>query len=207
MTFEMWLAFVAASAMVVLIPGPTILAIISYAIAHGRRAYIPLVLAVVLADSTALAISLLGVGALLVTSAFWFTVVKMVGGVYLLYLGFNLLRSGAVPVKLNDNVALESRWKLFVNTYFVTVFNPKGIIFFLAFLPQFVSHDSATGPQLLVLAITFISLAMINTIFYSMLATRARALLATKQAMRVFKVAGGSMLSGAGVWALLARQP
>lgn len=207
MVVEAWLAFVAASIVVLLIPGPTILAIISYAVAHGRRAYLPLVLAVILGDSTALCASLIGLGALLATSAFWFTVVKVIGGVYLLYLGVNLLKSGAATVQLDGDVKMESRWRLFSNTYLVTTFNPKGIVFYLAFLPQFVSHDSAVTPQLWILATTFVGLATVNALLYSLLATRARAFLATKKAMRRFKLVGGSMLSGAGVWTLLARQP
>ena len=81
MTIESWLAFVAASAVLLIIPGPTILTVISYSMAQGRRAKLPLVAAVALGDSTALVVSLLGLGALLASSAFWFTVVKWVGGV------------------------------------------------------------------------------------------------------------------------------
>ncbi|HEY4065299.1 MAG TPA: LysE family transporter, partial [Burkholderiaceae bacterium] len=94
MPIELWLAFVAASAILLVIPGPTILTVISYSMAHGRRANVPLVAAVALGDSTALVVSLLGLGALLAASAFWFTAVKWVGGVYLLWLGVKLLRAG-----------------------------------------------------------------------------------------------------------------
>ena len=69
MSFELWLAFVAASAVLLIIPGPTILAVMSYSMAHGRRANLPLVAAVALGDSTALAVSLLGLGTLLSASA------------------------------------------------------------------------------------------------------------------------------------------
>ena len=84
MPTSLWLAFVAASAILLIIPGPTILTVISYSMAHGRRANVPLVAAVALGDSTALVVSLLGLGALLATSAFCFTAVKWVGGLYLL---------------------------------------------------------------------------------------------------------------------------
>jgi threonine/homoserine/homoserine lactone efflux protein len=84
MSLELWLAFVAASAVMLVLPGPTILTVISYSIAHGRRANLPLVAAVALGDSTALVLSLLGLGALLATSATWFTVIKWVGGLFLL---------------------------------------------------------------------------------------------------------------------------
>src|SRR5512133_2461179 len=94
MSLELWLAFVVASAVLLVIPGPTILTVISYSVAHGRRANVPLVAAVALGDSTALVLSLLGLGALLATSAAWFTVIKGIGGLYLIYLGIKLLRAG-----------------------------------------------------------------------------------------------------------------
>ena len=100
MHLETWLAFLGASALLLVLPGPTILTVISYSITHGRRARLPLVLAVALGDSTALLLSLVGLGALLSASAFWFTVVKTVGGLYLLYLGFKLLRAGVAPATL-----------------------------------------------------------------------------------------------------------
>ena len=82
MPLELWLAYVVASAILLVIPGPTILTVISYAIAQGRRANFALVAGVALGDSTALLFSLLGIGALLAASAFWFTIVKTVGGLY-----------------------------------------------------------------------------------------------------------------------------
>ncbi len=139
MSLQLWLAFVAASAVLLIIPGPTILTVISYSVAHGRRANVPLVAAVALGDSTALVVSLLGLGALLATSAFWFhRASKWVGGLYLLYLGIKLLRAGISPAELAAPAAPGSRWKLFANTYLVTALNPKGIVFFVAFLPQFI---------------------------------------------------------------------
>jgi threonine/homoserine/homoserine lactone efflux protein len=143
MSIELWLAFVAASAVLLIIPGPTILTVISYSMAHGRRANVALVAAVAMGDSTALVVSLLGLGALLATSAFWFTVVKWAGGLYLLYLGVKLLRAGVSPTELTEPAAPKSRWRLFMNTYLVTALNPKGIVFFVAFLPQFINRVSA----------------------------------------------------------------
>ena len=80
MTLKLWLAFVAASAVLLVTPGPTILTVIGYSVSHGRRARAALIAAVALGDSTALAVSLLGLGAVLQTSAFWFSVIKFLGG-------------------------------------------------------------------------------------------------------------------------------
>ncbi len=207
MSIELWLAFVAASAVLLIIPGPTILTVISYSMAHGRRANVPLVAAVALGDSTALVVSLLGLGALLATSALWFTVVKWVGGLYLLYLGIKLLRAGISSTEVAAPAAPGSRWKLFANTYLVTALNPKGIVFFVAFLPQFINPTSSVTQQLWVLGATFVAMATINATLYAIFAGSARRLLSSPRAQRRFNLAGGSLLSIAGIWALLAKRP
>ena len=207
MSIELWLAFVAASAVLLVIPGPTILTVISYSVAYGRRAKVPLVAAVALGDSTALVVSLVGLGALLATSAFWFTIVKSVGGLYLLYLGIKLLRAGISPAELVEASVPESRWRLFANTYLVTALNPKGIVFFVAFLPQFINPNAAVTRQLWILAVTFVVMATINATLYAAFAGSARRLLASPRAQKRFHLAGGSLLSVAGMWALLAKHP
>lgn len=206
MSIDLWLAFVAASVVLLLIPGPTILTVISYSVAHGRRANVPLVAAVALGDSTALALSLLGLGALLSVSAFWFVLVKTVGGLYLVWLGITLLRAGVRPGGIAEAPAIGSRRRLFANTWLVTALNPKGIIFFVAFLPQFVDVSAPTAPQLWVLSLTFVTLATLNAALYAVFAGSARRLLVSARAQRRFNLAGGSLLSLAGVWALSARQ-
>lgn len=207
MSIDHWSAFVAASVVLLIIPGPTILTVISYSVVHGRRANVSLVAAVALGDSTALVVSLLGLGALLATSAFWFTVVKGVGGLYLLYLAIKLLRAGISSMPLSMPEAPGSRWRLFANTYLVTALNPKGIVFFVAFLPQFITPGVNVERQLWVLAITFVILATLNATLYAIFATSARRLLSSPKAQRRFNVAGGSLLSVAGAWALLAKHP
>ena len=207
MSIELWLAFVAASAVLLIIPGPTILTVISYSVSHGRRANVPLVAAVALGDSTALVVSLLGLGALLASSAFWFTVVKWAGGLYLIFLGIKLLRAGVSPSEVFAPTAPVSRWKLFANTYLVTALNPKGIVFFVAFLPQFLNAHAPLPPQLWVLAVTFVVMAALNATLYAVFAGTARRLLASPRAQRRFNLTGGTLLSVAGVWALLARRP
>lgn len=102
----------------------------------------------------------------------------------------------------------RSRWRLFANTYVVTALNPKGIAFSVAFLPQFINPGaSVVTRQVWVLVITFVVLATLNATLYAVFAGTARRLLATPRAHRHFNLAGGSLLSAAGVWALLAQRP
>lgn len=207
MPIEVWFTFAIASTALLVIPGPTIMTVVSYSMAQGRSANVPLVAAVALGDSTALVFSLLGLGAVLATSAFWFTVIKWIGGVYLLFLGIRLLRAGISPTEVATPVTSGSRWKLFANTYLVTALNPKGMIFFVAFLPQFISPGADAGQQLWILAVTFVALATINATLYAVFAASARKMLTSSRAQRRFNVVGGSLLSSAGVWTLLAKRP
>ena len=205
MNLEMWLAFTLASTILLIIPGPTILTVISYSVSHGYRVKVPLIIAVALGDSTALALSLLGLGALLAESAFWFQVVKWAGGLYLIFLGVKLIRTGIKPTEFQQDSGYASSWKLFINTYLVTALNPKGIVFFVAFLPLFIDAGSSISQQLWILAITFVALATFNATLYAFFAGKARQLLSSPKTQRIFNVTGGSLLSVAGLWALSAR--
>jgi threonine/homoserine/homoserine lactone efflux protein len=206
MSIELWLTFIAASVVLLIIPGPTILTVISYSISHGYQAKIPLILAVALGDSTALALSLLGLGALLAESAFWFQAVKWAGGLYLIYLGTKLLIAGVNPSKIEENKVDVSSWTLFVNTYLVTALNPKGIVFFVAFLPQFINTTTDVTSQLWILAVTFVALATLNATLYAVFAGKAQLALSSAKTQRLFNICGGSLLSGAGVLALTVKQ-
>ena len=205
-SIQVWFAFVGTSVLLLALPGPTILAVISYSVSQGRRAHVPIVAGIALGDSTALALSLLGLGALLAASSFWFTVIKMFGGLYLLYLGVRLLRAGVSPGRIVQAAAHMRRWKLFANAYLVAAFNPKGVVFYVAFLPQFVNPSVDVTRQLWVLALTFVALAIINASLYSVFAASARDFLTSPRAQRRFNFAGGSLLSAAGIWALTAKR-
>ena len=88
----------------------------------------------------------------------------------------------------------------------VTALNPKGIVFFVAFLPQFTTPGGPMALQLWVLAATFVCMAIINATLYALFAAKTRRLLASPRAQRRFNVVGGTLLFAAGVWALLARR-
>ncbi|MDB5803083.1 MAG: LysE family translocator [Betaproteobacteria bacterium] len=210
MLLHIWLAFVLASAVLLVIPGPTVLALIGYSVGGvplnaGQRA--AMVAGVALGDCTALVASLAGLGGLLAASAFWFMVVKWAGGLYLLYLGARMLASGIAPAGPQPEAAPASARGLFGRSYVVTALNPKAIVFFVAFLPQFVQPGADAVRQLWILGATFIALSTLNASLYGTFAVTARKVLATRRTQRGFNLVGGTMLGGAGVWALLARRP
>ncbi len=207
MPLELWLAYVATSAVVLAIPGPTILLVLSYSIAHGRQATLPLVAGVALGDTVAITLSLIGLGTLLAASAFWFTVIKWMGGVYLIYLGFQLIRNAGRSLPLQSAETAEaSPKKLFGNAFIVTALNPKSIVFFIALLPQFISPSHAVLAQLWILGITFVVMATIGAASYALFASSIRRFLASPRAQKGYGYIGGGLLCTAGVWALSAKR-
>ena len=198
MSFETWIAFTAATAVLLVIPGPTILLVISYALGQGWRTALPMAIGVALGDFTAMTLSMLGVGALLATSATIFTTLKWVGAAYLIYLGVKLFRAGgsldAAPRK-----DAASAWKMLAHAWLVTALNPKSITFFVAFLPQFLDPKADFWTQMLIFEATFVALAFANALGYALVASRARSLVGNPRAISAFNKVGGSLLVGAGV--------
>ncbi|MDF3075823.1 MAG: lysine transporter LysE [Alphaproteobacteria bacterium] len=198
MSIEHWLAFVAASAVLLAIPGPTILLVISYALGHGRKAAPASVAGVALGDFTAMTASMLGLGVLLATSAMLFTVLKWIGAAYLIYLGYRLWRAPAGTAEATEDTQTRPR-RIFLHLYAVTALNPKSIVFFVAFLPQFLDTAVPLLPQILIMETTFLVLATLNALLYALMATVARRTIRKPSVQRAVNRVGGSLLIGAGV--------
>ena len=198
MSIETWAAFAAASAILLIIPGPTILLVVSYALGQGWRTALPMAAGVALGDFTAMTLSMLGIGALLLASATVFTVLKWVGAAYLIYLGVKLFRAGgSLDAKPRTDAASAGR--MLIHAWLVTALNPKSITFFVAFLPQFLSHDGDFFTQMLIFEATFLTLAFLNAFGYALVASRARNIVRDPRAITIFNRTGGTLLIGAGV--------
>jgi threonine/homoserine/homoserine lactone efflux protein len=117
------------------------------------------------------------------------------------------MRAGVSLAELAESTIPDSRRRLFADTYMITALNPKSIIFFVAFLPQFVNPHGNVTQQLWLLAGTFVAMAAINATGYTVFAATARRILTSPLARRCLHLTGGSLLSAAGIWALLARRP
>lgn len=198
MSLESWAAFTAASAILLLIPGPTILLVVSYALGQGWRTALPMAVGVALGDFTAMTLSMLGIGALLLASATVFTVLKWLGAAYLVYLGIKLFRAGGT-LDATPRTEAVSPARMLGHAWLVTALNPKSITFFVAFLPQFLSRDADFLTQMVVLEATFLTLAFANAFGYALVAARARSLVRNLRAITLFNRTGGTLLIGAGV--------
>lgn len=204
MTLETWLAYSFAAAVLIGVPGPTVMLVIAYALSRGVRAVSWCVAGVVLGDFTAMTASLLGVGALLAASPTAFAVVKWAGALYLIWLGIGMLRAPPVPLEEEPEAGLRG-YRIMVHCFVVTALNPKSIVFFVAFLPQFVSPTAPLLPQLAVLEVTFLTLATINTLVYALLAARLRRYLRSPRSIKWMNRLGGSVMIAAGLLAATLR--
>ena len=198
MSFETWAAFAAASSVLLVIPGPTVLLVVSYALGQGWRTALPMAIGVALGDFTAMTLSMLGLGALLATSATLFTILKWIGAAYLVYLGIKLWRAGGTLDAAPRTDAVSAA-KMLGHAWLVTALNPKSITFFVAFLPAFLDPRADFLTQMLVFETTFLVLAFANAFGYALVASRARRLASDPRAIGVVNKVGGGLLVGAGV--------
>lgn len=196
------LAFLAASAILLVMPGPSVLFVVGRSIALGRRAGLLSVLGNALGMLPAIAAVSLGVGALIAESVVVFTIIKFVGAAYLVYLGVQAIRhrDRTASAYLQGAQAPKKTWRLLGEGFIVGVTNPKTIAFFVAVLPQFVDHAAGAVPlQLATLGLIFFSLALVLDSTWALIAGTARLWFA-KSPKRISRLgaAGGVMMIGLG---------
>lgn len=205
MAMEVWLAFCVACVAILLVPGPTVMIVVSYAVSRGRSSGWATVPGVALGDFVAMTASLLGAGAVLAASATLFSLLKLVGAAYLIWLGVKLWRA---PPHLDEAPALAARgeWAMFRNAFVVTALNPKSIVFFIAFVPQFIDPAAPALAQFAVLEATFVGLAALNAALWALLAGELRARARNPTTLRIVNRVGAGFLVGAGLLTAAARR-
>jgi threonine/homoserine/homoserine lactone efflux protein len=202
------LAFALVAFIGIATPGPTVLLALSNGSRFGvRRACVGMTGAV-MSDFVLIGAVALGLGALLAASEFWFSVVKWVGVGYLAFLGVLLLRSkGALDATLRSDSTLVGRSarSIWLRSFLVAVTNPKGYLFFTAFLPQFIDPASPQARQYLLLALVFAAIDFAVMLGYALLGSRAVRLLRRSGALWLDRVCGGALLALAGTLAFYRR--
>jgi threonine/homoserine/homoserine lactone efflux protein len=205
MSLQAWLAFVVAAGILVVIPGPTIVLVLGHSLSHGRRATLPLMAGVALGDFTAMSLSLAGLGAVMAASATLFAAFKWAAAIYLVFMGVSMWRAKVAEVEAPPEPQERSAGSMLRSAFVTTALNPKGIIFFVAFFPQFVDPARDGSVQLAVLGATFLVLGTLNTALYSMFAGRVRERIRSPRARRAFNRTGGTALIGAGLATMSVR--
>jgi threonine/homoserine/homoserine lactone efflux protein len=201
------LFFGAASLVLLVVPGPAVLYIVTRSISQGRHAGLVSVLGVHVGSIVHVAAAAAGLSALLASSATAFAIVKYLGAAYLLWLGVQKLRRRPEPARVEEAPPVPPR-RLFVEGIVVNVLNPKTAIFFLAFLPQFVHPDR--GPvalQIVMFGLCFILLGIVSDGTYALLAgALAGRIRRTARARRRLDRASGVVYLGLGAGAALASR-
>lgn len=203
MSLDLYLAFVAASAILILIPGPNVALIVANSVAHGSRFGLLTVAGTSSAVVVHLALTVLGATAILNFLAASFDWLRWAGVVYLVWLGVRAWRAPAVDLAGTEAQARSVRL-IFARGFLVGLTNPKTLLFYGAFLPQFITPGPSAPDQLRLLAVTFLVVAVVLDGLWAVLAGRLRALLGAHARLRN-RLTGG-LLVGAGLGLALARR-
>ncbi len=200
MSPHLWTAFLLASLFIGLIPGPGVMNIVGVALGSGRGTALASVAGLMVGNIMATILSLAGVGALLAASALAFSLLKWAGALYLIVLGLLALAGSrrASPDQTATGTRRSPR-TAFASSAAIGFFHPKTIVFFVAFVPQFISADGNYLLQASILVATFAAATGCTDTIYALLASRASRLLRRPNTQRWAKRASGSVLIAAGV--------
>ena len=172
MDLHVWLIYLLAAAGLSLSPGPNGLLALTHGALHGRRKALYTIFGGALGFVVVIALSMFGIGALLKASLVWLTVMKWVGGAYLVWLGIQVWRSPPIGVAVDGHVAPRGGWSLFRQGALSALTNPKGLLFFAAFLPQFIDPQRSLWLQFVVMAATFALIEIVTELFIASMAHR-----------------------------------
>lgn len=196
--------YLGACFILAIVPGPTVTVILANSLKSGTLAGLSIIAGTQLGLVTMIAVVALGLEAVMGFMAFAFDWIKMAGAAYLIWLGFNMLRSSGDLGQAAAGPAKSNR-RLILDGFFVIWSNPKALIFLGAFLPQFVTDQAATFPQVMLLGLFFMIVAGTTDAFYALLGGRARALLSAARVRLLSRVSGAILMAG-GVWLALQKR-
>ncbi len=201
--------FSAAALVLAFMPGPGIFYIVGRTIAAGRVDGYASILGTTIGGFVHVFAGVVGVSALIMTSATAFMALKVIGGVYLVYLGIKTWRSGRQAEIDLSSSSEGGAWRAFRDGIIVEATNPKTAAFFLALIPQFIDTSRGTvGQQFFVLGATSIALNVVADLVYTFAASRARTLLIRRpHIVRRLRQGSGAVLTSLGISVLLSRQP
>jgi threonine/homoserine/homoserine lactone efflux protein len=203
MSLQAYLAYVAASIALALLPGPIVTLVIANGLRHGTRAALTNVLGAQAGLAIVIAIVAVGLTSLMATMGYWFDWVRFAGAGYLVWLGIKLIRA---PVEGLDADAPPPppRGGFFLQGFLVLLSNPKVLVFFGAFIPQFVDLNRDHFPQVALLGVTFMVTAAMSDMVYAVLAGRARKFFSRRRTRLMSRISGAFMIGG-GIWLALTR--
>ena len=203
MSLQVYLAFVAACIALALLPGPMVTLVIANGLRHGTRAALINIAGVQAGLAIVIGIVAIGLTSLMATMGYWFDWVRFAGAAYLVWLGIKLIRAPAEGISAEE-APPPPRGGFFLQGLVVLLSNPKLLIFFGAFLPQFMDMSRDHVSQVTLLGVTFMVIAALTDGVYAMLAGRARKFFSARRTRLLSRISGGFMIGG-GVWLALTR--
>jgi homoserine/homoserine lactone efflux protein len=202
MSLEFYLAYVLACAVITLIPGPTVTVIVANSLAHGARAGLLNVAGTQLGLAWMMAILVVGLSSVIAAMGWLFDWLRWAGAAYLVWLGWQLLRS---PEAIAEARSLPApRGGFFLQGFLVLMANPKALLWFGAFIPQFIDPKGNYLGQIILLGVTAMAVALVSDGAYAVLTGRAGVFLSKKR-IRLVSRLSGSFLIGGGIWLALTR--
>jgi threonine/homoserine/homoserine lactone efflux protein len=206
MNLHLFLAYCFAVAILVLMPGPIVTLVVANSLSHGSRSGLATVAGASIGNAILLGATAVGLVAFFALLSEIFEVVRWVGALYLIWLGVKAWRARGGQGLAIVPAAKRSSRAVFLQGFLIAITNPKAIVFYIAFLPQFIDSHLAAGPQLLVMIGTMIVMALLSDSAYALLAGRARGWFTTPARRQLQSRITGTLLIGVGCGLLLARR-
>src|SRR6267154_4404694 len=203
MSLQVYLAFVAACIGLALLPGPVVTLMIANGLRHGTRAALINIAGVQAGLAIVICIVAVGLTSLMATMGYWFDWVRFAGAAYLVWLGVKLIRAPVLGVNV-EQPPPPPRGGFFLQGFVVLLSNPKVLVFFGAFIPQFMDMSKYHVSQVALLGVTFMIIAGLTDAIYALLAGRARRFFSARRTRLLSRISGGFMVGG-GIWLALVR--
>jgi threonine/homoserine/homoserine lactone efflux protein len=204
MSLHLYFAFVAACVALALLPGPIVTLVIGNGLRYGTRAALTNIAGAQAGLAIVIGIVAVGLTSLMATMGYWFDWVRFAGAAYLVWLGIKLIRSPAAGLDADAAPPPPPRGGFFLQGVLVLLSNPKVLVFFGAFIPQFMDMSRDHVSQVALLGVTFMVIAGMTDAVYALLAGRARRFFSARRTRLVSRISGGCMIGG-GIWLALSR--
>jgi len=202
MTLEIYLAYVLACVVITIVPGPTVTVIVANSLTHGTRAGLLNVAGTQIGLGLMMATLVVGLSTIIATMGWWFDWLRLAGAAYLIWLGCKLF-FGRISIE-NSRAPQAPRGGFVLQGLLVILSNPKGLLWFGAFIPQFIDPKGNYVGQIILLGLTAMAVALISDGAYAILVGRAGSALSKRRVELVSRV-GGVFLIGGGLWLAFTR--
>ena len=202
MSIELYAAYLVACLVIVIVPGPTVTLIIANSIRHGTRAGLLNMLGTQLGLAVMIGVVGVGLTSLIEAMGHWFDWLRIAGAAYLVWLGWKMIRSSGEDGQ--TKAAKPPRGGFLIQGVLVALSNPKTLVFFGAFFPQFIDPARDDGLQILIMGLTAMLFAAVSDSAYALAASRAGRALSARRARLLSRMSGGFLIGG-GIWLAVSR--